>query len=184
FVVATLVSLAHAIGLFGSEPQFTVTGGGELQDEASFFRGLFAHQHDILWSIALPDVVLLLAFVALIPLGFAVRSLLGRERAEAQTVALVLAAGGVLGALGQAVDLSQTSYWQGNWSTAEPAVMLAVGRSVDAVGNLSSWIGYASAVVLAVALVYLGRVIRSGSRFPAWVGLIPYALAPALAGPT
>jgi len=182
FVVATLAFLADALGLLGSAPPFSATGGGELQDQASFFRGQFSHQRQILWDIAIRTTLFFVGYVALVPFGMALRTLLGRARAQAGLMAQFLIIGGVLGALSQVATLAEINYWHVSWDSTEPQVLLSYATSVGAIDTLGGWLGLAGELLLGAGLVFLGGTLRSAAGFPAWLRPAVYTAAAGLAG--
>lgn len=179
FVLASVALLLDAVGLLGSAPGFTVTGGGELQDQASFFRGLFAHERQILPDIVLRTALFFAAYVSLVPFGFALRRLLGRNSAEAELASRLVVAGGVVSAIGQLVTLVQVETWRSDWSVTEPQVLLSYATGVGPMDALSMWLSLAGLLLIGGGLLYAGRRLRGDAAMPRWLGLGAYMLSAA-----
>jgi hypothetical protein len=161
--VGTLLFLLDALDALGSSPDYHATAAGPMQDEANFWVAYFAHQHHILWDIIARDSLFPLAFVALIVLSLAIGNLVGYERPQAQLMVMFFVVGGVLSALADLIYLGGTEYWRvTGWSADPAAKMVSVGRSSTAVEALTRWPEAAGFLLLAAALVCLGRL--AGTR--------------------
>ncbi|HEX6538876.1 MAG TPA: hypothetical protein VF155_06835, partial [Candidatus Dormibacteraeota bacterium] len=147
-LLASAAMLVDAVGVLGSAPGFTTTGGGELQDQASFFRGLFAHQRQILPDIVLRTGLFLIAYLALVPFGLALRRLLGRASTEAQLASQLIVIGGVLAAASQLVTLVQVETWRADWSTVDPQVLLSYATAAGTMDALNLWLSLAGLLLL------------------------------------
>jgi hypothetical protein len=161
--VGTLLFLLDALNALGASPDYHGTAAGPIQDEANFWVAYFAHQRHILWDIIARDSLFPLAFVALIVLSLAIGNLVGYERPQAQLMVMFFVVGGVLSALADLIYLGGTEYWRvTGWSADPPARMVSVGRSSTAVEALTRWPEAAGFLLLAAALVFLGRL--AGTR--------------------
>lgn len=178
FVIASVALLIDAVGLLGRAPGFTVTGGGEVQDQASFYRGLFAHQRQILPDIVLRTALFFAAYNALVPFGLALRRLLGRASAEAELASRLLVIGGVVSAVGQLVTLVQVETWRSDWSTADPQVLLSYAAGIGPMDGLSMWLSLAGLFLIGGGLLYTSRRLRCGSA-PRWLGSGAFTLSAA-----
>lgn len=179
-LLASAAMLVDAVGLLGSAPGFTSTGGGELQDQASFFRGLFAHQRQILPDIVVRTVLFLVAYLALVPFGLALRRLLGRAAAETQLASQLIVIGGVLAGVAQLVTLVQVETWRGDWTATEPQVLLSYATAGGTMDALNTWLSLGGLLFLGVGLIYAGRRLHGAGSVPRWLGLGAYAMAAAV----
>lgn len=179
FLLASVALLIDAIGLLGSAPGFTVTGGGELQDQASFFRGLFAHERQILPDIVLRTALFFAAYISLVPFGLALRRLLGRASAEAELASRLLVIGGMVSAVSQLVTLVQVETWRSDWAVTEPQVLLSYATGVGPMDALSMWFSLAGLLLISGGLFYAGRRLGRGAATPRWLGLGAYTLSAA-----
>ena len=179
FLLASVALLIDAVGLLGSAPGFTVTGGGEVQDQASFFRGLFAHERQILPDIVLRTALFFAAYVSLVPFGLALRRLLGRASAEAELASRLLAIGGVISAVSQLVTLVQVETWRSDWSATDPQVLLSYATGVGPMDALSMWLSLAGLLLIGAGLFYAGRRLARDATTPQWLGLGAYTLSAA-----
>lgn len=179
FLLASVALLIDAVGLLGSAPGFTVTGGGEVQDQAGFFRGLFAHQRQILPDIVLRTALFFAAYVSLVPFGLALRRVLGRASAEAELAARLLVIGGVVSAVSQLVTLVQVETWRNDWSVTEPQVLLSYATGVGPMDALSMWLSLAGLLLIGGGLFYAGRRLIRDAATPRWLGFGAYTLSAA-----
>jgi hypothetical protein len=171
--VGTLLFLLDALNALGASPDYHATAAGPMQDEANFWVAYFAHQHHILWDIIARDSLFPLSFVALIVLSLAIGNLVGYERPQAQLMVMFFVVGGVLSALADLIYLGGTEYWRvTGWSAQPPAKMVAVGRSSTAVSALTRWPEAAGFLVLAAALVCLGRLARGEAQLPSRLAVL------------
>jgi hypothetical protein len=171
--IGTLLYLLDATDALGAGAQYHATPAGPLQDEANFWVASFAHQHHILWDIIARDSLFPLAFVALIVLSLAIRRVVGYDRPDAQLMTAFFVVGGTLSALADLVYLGGTEYWrETGWIAQPPARMVAVGRASDVVGGLTRWTEAAGFLILAAALVCLGRLCRTRSELPRRLGIV------------
>ena len=157
FVVGTILYLIDATDLISTTPQFHATSAGPLQDEARFWVAIFAHRHDILWDIWARDLILPIAFGALIVASVSLRRLVGGGRPEAELMTTFILIGGVVSGVADLLFLGATEYWREPGWTATPAsLIVAVGRDTQAIDSLVRWPEAAGFVALAVGVAYLG----------------------------
>ena len=182
FGQATLF-LADASGLLGENPEYTETSAGRSQDLADYYVAYFEHQHTILWDIAVRDTLGPIGFLALMVLGVAVMNVVGPRRVEAQLLVLFLVVGGLLAAIPDLMYLTLTSYWRhSGWEATPTENMIALGRSVEAIHEITTIPQYAGLVVLALGLGCLGRLCRLDLVLSSRLGILAYAEAVALVG--
>ena len=164
-LVATLLYLLDALDLLAKN-HYQPTGRG-LQDEANFWVAEFARQHQVLWDVIARDTLFPFAFVTLIVLGLAARSLVSMRSPTAQLMVAFFVVGGIVSALSDLGYLAATDYWrETGWSADVPERMVAVGRATQTIGSLTRWPEAAGFVVLAAALVCLGRLCRNADSLP------------------
>ncbi len=138
FAIATAAFVVETTGLIASAPAYTRTAAGQLTDEATFFAASFAHQQQVLWDFVLRDGLFFFAFLALIPLGIAVCEVTGHRRVAPQLVAAFMAVAAVFGGMNAFATFVQVDYWKSSgWDQVPPAIMVAVGRQTDLMGELS-----------------------------------------------
>jgi hypothetical protein len=183
FFAGTVLYLLDATDALGAGPELRRTAAGPLHDEASFWVAYFGHQHHILWSIVGRDTLLPLGFVALVVLSLAIRRAAGADRPDAQLMTTLFVVGGIFAALSDLLYLAATDYWRvTGWTAGNAAGMVAVGRSSAAIQTLSRWPEAAGFVVLASALVCLGRLCGRGAALPSRARLVAYLAALVLVG--
>ncbi len=176
FAIATAAFVVEATGLLASSPAYTPTAAGQLVDEAKFFVASFAYQQQVLWDYVLRDGLYFFAYLALIPLAIGLREVAGHRRSAPQLAAAFLVVAAIFGCMNAFTTFVQVDYWRNSgWEQVPPAIMVAVGRDVDLMNELSRWAGIASYAALAIALNYLGRACRSGGALPGWLGVVAYA---------
>jgi hypothetical protein len=181
-LVGTILFLLDSLDALGAGPDYHPTGA-PLQDEADFWVRFFAHQHHILWDIMARDTLFPLAFVTLIVLGLAARALAAPGRPEGDLMVSFFVAGGVISALADLIYLGEAEWWRiTGWAADPPARMVAIGRSTEAVDRLTTWPEAAGFVVLAAALVCLGRLCRRSAELPSRLALAAYIEALLLLG--
>ena len=147
----------QATGLIGSEPTYTSSAAGQLQDEATYWVAFFAYRHDTLWDYVLRDGLFFFAFLGFIPLALAANVATGGRRAAVQIAAVFIGVGAIFGALNAVTFFVDVSWWRGTgWEQVPPALMDAIGRGTEMMDDLSAWCGIASNAALAVGLTYLG----------------------------
>lgn len=177
----TTLFLADAFDVLADSPEFQETSAGRLQDVANYYAAYFNHQHDIVWSIIVRDVLGPVAFLALMVAALAALNLIRSARPERQLLTLFFVVGGSLAAFSDLFFLTLTRYWEkGGWSADPPENMVAVGRSVEAADGLTTYTQYAGFVVLALGLVCLARIARSEPGWSALLGGVAYAEAAAV----
>jgi hypothetical protein len=182
FLAGTVLYLLDATDVLAASVEFHSTGAG-LHDEATYWVAYFARQHDILWDIIARDTLFPLAFVALIVLSLAIRHLVGDERPDAQVMTTLFTVGGVFAALSDLLYLGATDFWRVSGWTPDPAAgMVAVGRSSQALESLTRWPEAAGFVVLAGALVCLGRLCAHRPELPQRTATLVYLEAVLLVG--
>jgi hypothetical protein len=181
-LAGTILFLLDSLDALGAAPNYHPTGS-PVQDEADFWVRFFAHQHHILWDIMARDTLFPLAFLTLIVLGLAARAVAAPGRPEADLMVAFFVAGGVIGSLNDLIYLGEAEWWRiTGWETNPPVRMLAIGRATEAVDRLTIWPEAAGFVVLAAALVCLGRLCRRSSALPSPLGLAAYVEALLLVG--
>jgi hypothetical protein len=170
-LAGTILFLLDSLNALGSGPDYHPTGA-PLQDEADYWVRYFAHQHDILWDILARDSLFPLAFLTLIVLALATRAVVAPGRPAADLMVAFFAVGGVIAALSDLIYLGATDWWRiSEWQTDPPARMVAIGRSSEAIANLTTWPEAAGFLVLAAALVCLGRLCRQSASLPSRLAL-------------
>lgn len=183
--VGTLLYLLDATHILAAEPRFHITAAGPLHDEASWWVAYFARQHRVLWDVITRETLFPLAFVALMAVAHAIRRRVVDDRPEGQLLTTFMVVGGVLAVLNDLLYLGATDYWRATGWTAEPAAkMVAVGRSSQAIESLTQWPEAAGFVVLAAALVCIGRLAgeATGGALPARLAPVAYLEAVLLLG--
>jgi len=181
-LAGTVLFLLDALDALGAGPDFHDTGR-PLQDEATFWVALFAHQHHIVWDVMLRDTLFPLAFVTLIVLMLAARALAPTPRPEGQLLIGFFVVGGVISALSDLIYLAGTDFWRGTgWTPDPPERMVAIGRSTEALGALTRWPEAAGFVILAAGLLCLGLLCRQHASLPSALAFPAYLEALLLVG--
>jgi len=176
FMIATAAYLVEATGLLASTPVFVPTSAGQIVDEAKFHVAAFAYGQQVQWDYWLRDGLYFFAFLALIPLGLGLREVAGRRRVAPQLAAGFLMVAAIFGCMNAFQTFVMVDYWKNSgWDQVPPAIMVAVGRDVDLMSNLTRWDGIASYAALAIALYYAGRACRASAALPGWLGAVAYA---------
>lgn len=177
----TALFLLDATDALADSPEYVETDAGPVQDVATFYVAYFEHQHDIVWSLIARDALGPVGFLALMVAALAAANLLTTRRPERHLMLLYLVVGGGLTALSQLVFLGQTLYWTEEGWPADPASnMVAVGRSVEAIGNVGTYVQYAGLLVLALGLVCLARLTRLEPGWSLLLGRLAYLEAAGL----
>lgn len=178
FLVVIVLTLLDSLGALGAVPAYQRTAAGLLVDEATYWKGLYAHRHDILWNILIRDSVQPLAFLAVVLVALAVLNAVGPRRAVAQIAVAAFALAALLGCLDGLAWLTMGQYWRSDWSGANATVMVAVGRDTDAITNLTHQYTQLGNVALAAGLVLVGLLTRAEGLLPlrlrylAWTGAV------------
>jgi hypothetical protein len=181
FLGQTALFLADATDLLDASPEFHRTAAGPTQDVAAYFAAYFEHQHAIVWSIIIRDVLGPVGYLALMVAGLAVLNLVRSARPEPQLVVLFFTVGGSVAAFSDLVFLTLTGYWtEAGWEARPATNMIAVGRATEAVDVITGHTQEAGFVVLALGLVCLARVARGEPAWPAALGPLAYLEAAAL----
>jgi hypothetical protein len=181
-LVGTILYLLDATNALGAN-DYRPAGVSQVQDEAGYWVAQFAHQHHVLWDIIARDTLFPLAFVALIVVSLAVRAVVDAERPAAQLMVAFFLVGGTISILNDLIFLGATDYWRvTGWSQLAPSSMVSAGRSEQAIESLTRWPEAAGFVVLAAALVCLGRLCRSEAALPERLALVAYGEAALLVG--
>ena len=176
FLAIIVLSLLDSLGALGSVPGYHSTAAGLVADEATYWKGFYAHQHDILWNIFLRDSLQPLAFIAVVLVSLAVLNVVGPRRAAAQIAVAAFALAAVVGCLDGLAWLTMGQYWRSDWSGANATVMVAVGRDTYAITNLTHQYTQLGNLALAAGLVLLGfltrpqRLLPFRLRYLAWTG--------------
>src|SRR5436305_13990969 len=174
-----LLDATNALGANGYSP----AGRSPVQDEAGYWAAQFAHQRHILWDIITRDTLFPLAFLALIVLSLAVRMVVDPDRPATQLMVAFFLVGGTIAILNDLIFLGATDYWRvTGWANVAPTNMVATGRAEEAIESLTRWPEAAGFVVLAGALVCLGKLCRSEAALPARLGIVAYVEAALLVG--
>src|SRR5436305_2282860 len=174
-----LLDATNALGANGYSP----AGRSPVQDEAGYWVAQFAHQHDILWDIIARDTLFPLAFLALIVVALAIRAAVRANRPDTQLMVAFFLVGGTISILNDLIFLGATDYWRvTGWSHVPATTMVATGRAEETIESLTRWPEAAGFVVLAAALVCLGKLCRSESAMPDRLGLLAYGEAALLVG--
>lgn len=187
FLAVIVLTTLDNLGALGSAPSYQQTSAGLLADESAFWKGQYAHQHAILWDILLRDSLQPLAFVAVILVALAVLNAVGPRRAIAQMATALLALGALGGCLDALAWLTMAQYWRSDWSSADPTIMVAVGRDTEAITNLSHQFTAFSSIATAGGLLLLGFLAGANGLLPrrlrylAWAGAVLLTLSVALA---
>jgi hypothetical protein len=159
-VLQTALFFLDASGVLPISPAYRETGAGRGEDLGAYYVAWFERQHDIVWDIAVRDTVGPIGAIALMVLALALIRLRGQAGAGVQVWALVFSVGALLKLLSDVVYLSELGVWLDSRFTAEfPADIVAVGRTAEAVDNLSSYLEAVAYVTLAAALVGLARAL-------------------------
>jgi hypothetical protein len=181
-LAGTILYLLDATNALGAN-NYAPIGLSPVQNEAGFWVSQFAHQRHILWDIITRDTLFPLAFMALIVLSLAVRAVVDAARPAAQLMVAFFLVGGTISILNDLIFLGATDYWRvTGWSHLAPTNMVAAGRSEQAIESLTRWPEAAGFVVLAAALVCLGRLCRSEAALPARLAYVAYGEAALLVG--
>jgi hypothetical protein len=185
FFVTTVLYLLDVYDVLDPTPTYVQTSAGQLHDEAQFWAAVFAHQHAILWTVIVRDIVGPAAFIALIVVGVALRRVAGGDRPERQLMVTFLGVGGVISAIASLIYLGNVEFWRMSWGGFTPAgetSMVAVGRATAAIDNLTTWPEAFGYVVIALGIVSLGALVRHDARLPRRLGTFAYVTAAALVG--
>jgi hypothetical protein len=181
-LVASLLQAAADQGWIGTEPAFRETDAGPLVDVATFYADSFAFEHDVIWSLAIRDTLFPIAFMAIIVVGMAIRRIVGAHRADAQLLATTLLVGGLISLMNPLIYLSVTTWWrETGWSADPPENMVAVGRAAEAIIKLTRYFQTFGALLLAIGLLLLWRVIRSTHILPSGIAFVSLVLGGGLA---
>jgi hypothetical protein len=182
FLIGTILFLLDATNALGTN-DFHPTSAPKLQNEADYWVSQFTHQHHILWDIIARDTIFPLAYIALIALGFAVRSIVSVGRPAATLMTVFFAIGGVLATVADLTYLGATDYWRlTGWGQLPALSMVAAGRSEQAIESLTRWPEAAGFLVLAAALVCLASLCRSEAELPTRLAAVVYTEAALLIG--
>jgi hypothetical protein len=164
-LLQTVLVLVDAAGILPSNPEFHESGAGWEQDLATYYVAYFERQHDVAWIIAIRGTLGPVASIAMIVLARAFVHVRGHGRPRAEVWALVFAVGALLNLLSDLVYLSQLGVWRFTGFAAEPpADIIASGRTVEAVSDLSGYLASAALVTLAVALVGIAALLSARLR--------------------
>ncbi|MGZ4502252.1 MAG: hypothetical protein ACXVW3_00065 [Nocardioidaceae bacterium] len=178
--VTTGLFLLDVTGVLGDSNVVPRAGGGVEHSIAAYYASFFHYQHHILWDIAIRDSVGPIGFLAVMVMGVVVRHTVGAQHPLGQLTALFFQVGALLLALDGLLYLSGTDFWRDSGWAAEPASnMIAAGRALEAVNSVTNFLSLGGYVTLALGLVCLGQLCRTGPRLPS--RLAPFAFAEALA---
>jgi hypothetical protein len=181
-LAGTILYLLDATNALGAN-NYASNGLSPVQNEAGYWVSQFAHQRHILWDIITRDTLFPLAFMALIVLSLAVRAVVDAARPAAQLMVAFFLVGGTISILNDLIFLGATDYWRiTGWSHLAPTNMVAAGRSEQAIESLTRWPEAAGFVVLAAALVCLGKLCRSEAALPTRLAIVAYGEAALVVG--
>lgn len=181
-LAGTILFLLDATHILG-DVDYHSAGRPPAVSEAGYWVAYFAHQRHILWDIIARDTLFPLAFLALIVLSLAVRTVVDAGRPATQLMVVFFLVGGTISMLQDLLFLGATDYWRvTGWENVDPTRMVAVGRSESAIEALGRWPEAAGFMVLAGALVCLGMLCRSEAALPARLGIVAYVEAALLVG--
>ena len=176
FAVATVAYLLEATGLLATSPVYAPTSAGQLVDETAFHVAAFAYGQLVQWDYWLRDGLYFFAYLALIPLGLGLREVVGPRRVAPQLAAAFLTVAAIFGCMNAFQTFVMVDYWKNSgWETVPATIMVAVGRDLDVMNELTRWDGIASYAALAIGLYYGGRACRSSIVLPNWLGVVAYA---------
>jgi hypothetical protein len=163
---------------------FTVTAGGDVQRSSGAtplseeaMSTYFAQRRAGLGAEYVGQAIRMLAFLAFLPIGRALREVLGREAAYPELMALCFTAGGIIGAA-QALFAVGFGVWVSALSTA------ATGESLVALGLVAQvWAG-ATAMLLNGLFLLLGTGLVLGASLGMGLQRMPtrWCLLSAVAG--
>lgn len=181
-LVGTLLFLGDTTGWLAGPVDRRGTSGDLESDLATWYAAYFERQHELLWSIAVRDVLFPLAFLALMVLALAASSLVGWHLPAAQLGALFFVVGGLLHVVNDLVFLGQVEYWRYDaWQVDPAGPMVAAGQASGAIGAAVTYVELASYVVLGAGLICWGSLCRSRSELPGALGALAYAEAAGMA---
>jgi hypothetical protein len=182
-LVGTILYLLDATNALGANNYKPASGVSAIRGEAGYWVAYFAHQRHIIWDIISRDTLFPLAFMALIVLSLAVRAVVDARRPATQLMVAFFLVGGTISILNDLIFLGATDYWRvTGWSTVVPTKMVAIGRAEEAIESLSRWPEAAGFVILAGALVCLGKLCRSEAALPPRLAIVAYVEAALLVG--
>jgi hypothetical protein len=174
-ILQTALYFVDVTGILPFSPDYRETGAGRGEDLAAYYVALAERQHDIVWNIVLRDTLGPVAAIALMVLALALVRLRAQGRPGPQVWALVFSVGALIKLLSDVVYLSQLGVWRDTGFTPEfPADIIAVGRTSEAVGDLSGYLENIAYLILAAALAGLSGVLDRR------MGLLARVLAVAL----
>jgi hypothetical protein len=177
-LVGTVLYLLDATDALAPTPQFRATAAGVESDVARWYAAFFARQHEILWSIALRDVLGPVAFIALTVLALAVLRLVSPARPVAVLLVVFFAVGGLLHMVSDLLYLGEISYWrQTGWSATPPVPMVITGRASEALDFATVYLEAFSYLVLACGMCCLAWLCRTHGGLRRWLGALAYAEA-------
>jgi hypothetical protein len=111
------------------------------------------------------------------------RRLVGRERPQGELMITFLLVGAVISVIADLIFLGNVEYWRVPGLTAHPAEStVAIGRATQAIDSLTRWPEAAGFAILAVGVLYIGRLCRSRREIPAQIALLAYVEALLLVG--
>ncbi len=182
-LAGTVLFLLDATGVLGSGPVYHATSAGPVQNQATFYAQLFAHQHHVVWDIIGRDTLIPIAYLALIVVALAVRNVVGERSPAAQLMVGSFVVGGVLSILADLTYLGAAEYWRhAGWSPHPATIMVVVGRTVEGIDTLTHWPEAFGFAVLACGLFALGRLCRKSGHLPDGLGSLAYLEAALLLG--
>jgi hypothetical protein len=182
-LLQTLLFLADETDLLDASPDFHKTSLGASHDIATYYAAYLNHLHAIVWDIAVRDALGPAAYVGFMVLGLAIFSLLRADPPERSLLLLFFTVGGVLAASSDLVYLSTVQYAQyGDWHARPYDNMIAAGRSVEAINDVTVYTQLAGFLVLALGLVCLARITSLSGGLSSLLRAVAYLEAIGLVG--
>lgn len=158
----SVLFLIDTTGLIEAQVGYQVTSGGLQNDLAAFYVAVNERQHRLWWNVAIRDTAGPIAYLAVMVLVLAVRSVLGRGHPRADLAVLFTVIGASAAAVSDLVYLSPIRQWKGGGFQPTPDIV-ASGRASELIGFVDSYLQYAGFVVLALAFLCLAAVFRGAS---------------------
>jgi hypothetical protein len=179
FVVGTVLFLAVTLGLVGGA--FPTYGNEHtLAADSRFALAQFNWERGAYVPTLVSNVAYLVGFLALIPLGMALRHWLGRDGYQQQLMAAGYFVGGIFGAGFIAVGIATLRIQSASgWDKVTPEGLIAAAGSVNVANELSTWLSVVAFLVVGLAswrFARLGLQQHSIPRGLAWLAMGEAAL--------
>src|SRR5262249_12456076 len=144
----------------------------------TFYAAYFAHQHQILWDLALRDTLGPTGYLGAMVTGFAILNVVGPRRALAQLLVAAFVVGAIFTTIESLAFLGAVEYWRyTGWSADPAAKMLAIGRDTEAIQAATSHMALAGYIAFATGLLILGHLVQECGRLPSQMRYPAYAAA-------